>query len=162
MGEATGFLKWERALPTRRPVPVRLKDWKEVYEDFPVEAAQTQAGRCMDCGIPFCNNGCPLGNLIPDWNDLVYREHWQRGDRQAPRHQQLPRVHRPAVPGAVRGGVRARHQRQPGDDQADRGRDHRPGVGRGLGHAPHPHGQDRQAGRRHRLRARPAWPSPSS
>ncbi len=77
MGEATGFLKWERAVPTRRPVPVRLRDWKEVYEEFPPDAARTQAGRCMDCGIPFCNNGCPLGNLIPDWNDLVYRDHWQ-------------------------------------------------------------------------------------
>jgi glutamate synthase (NADPH/NADH) small chain len=77
MGEATGFLKWDRQTPTRRPVPVRLRDWKEVYEDFPPEATKTQAGRCMDCGIPFCNNGCPLGNLIPDWNDLVYRDHWQ-------------------------------------------------------------------------------------
>jgi glutamate synthase (NADPH/NADH) small chain len=56
---------------------VRLKDWREVYEPFPNEALQTQAGRCMDCGIPFCNNGCPLGNLIPDWNDLVYRDHWR-------------------------------------------------------------------------------------
>ena len=60
-----------------RPVPVRLRDWKEVYEDFPAEELRLQAGRCMDCGIPFCNNGCPLGNLIPDWNDLVYREHWR-------------------------------------------------------------------------------------
>jgi glutamate synthase (NADPH/NADH) small chain len=58
-------------------VPVRLLDWKEVYNDFPLDKVQTQAGRCMDCGIPFCNNGCPLGNLIPDWNDLVYRGHWQ-------------------------------------------------------------------------------------
>jgi glutamate synthase (NADPH/NADH) small chain len=77
VGEATGFLKWQREQPTRRPVPVRLRDWKEVYEDFPVEKVQIQAGRCMDCGIPFCNNGCPLGNLIPDWNDLVYRDHWR-------------------------------------------------------------------------------------
>jgi len=77
VGEPTGFLKWERSGPTRRPVPVRLRDWKEVYEEFPVEAVRTQAGRCMDCGIPFCNNGCPLGNLIPDWNDLVYRDHWR-------------------------------------------------------------------------------------
>jgi len=60
-----------------RPVPVRLRDWKEVYEDFPADELKLQAGRCMDCGIPFCNNGCPLGNLIPDWNDLVYREHWR-------------------------------------------------------------------------------------
>ena len=58
-------------------MPVRLLDWKEVYEDFPIDKVATQAGRCMDCGIPFCNNGCPLGNLIPDWNDLVYRDHWQ-------------------------------------------------------------------------------------
>jgi glutamate synthase (NADPH) small chain len=77
MGEATGFLKWERQLPSRRPVPVRILDWREVYEKFPVEDVRTQAGRCMDCGIPFCNNGCPLGNLIPDWNDLVYRDHWR-------------------------------------------------------------------------------------
>jgi glutamate synthase (NADPH/NADH) small chain len=77
MGEATGFLKWSRELPTRRPVPVRLRDWREVYEDFPADALRIQAGRCMDCGIPFCNNGCPLGNLIPDWNDLVYRDHWR-------------------------------------------------------------------------------------
>jgi glutamate synthase (NADPH) small chain len=77
MGETTGFLQWTRETPTRRPVPVRLRDWKEVYEPFPEDALRLQAGRCMDCGIPFCNSGCPLGNLIPDWNDLVYREHWR-------------------------------------------------------------------------------------
>ncbi|MEJ7799212.1 MAG: glutamate synthase subunit beta [Ilumatobacter sp.] len=77
MGETTGFLQWDRKVPTYRPVPVRLKDWKEVYEDFPEDTLREQAGRCMDCGIPFCNNGCPLGNLIPDWNDLVYRDHWR-------------------------------------------------------------------------------------
>jgi len=78
VGEITGFLQWERQLPQRRPVPVRLRDWKEVYEDFPADEVRTQAGRCMDCGIPFCNNGCPLGNLIPDWNDLVYRDNWRQ------------------------------------------------------------------------------------
>ena len=77
MGESTGFMKWERKLPEMRPVPVRLRDWREVYDDFPADELRRQAGRCMDCGIPFCNNGCPLGNLIPDWNDLVYREHWR-------------------------------------------------------------------------------------
>jgi glutamate synthase (NADPH) small chain len=77
VGEATGFLKWGRSGPQRRPVPVRLRDWKEVYEPFDKSELKHQAGRCMDCGIPFCNNGCPLGNLIPDWNDLVYREHWR-------------------------------------------------------------------------------------
>jgi glutamate synthase (NADPH/NADH) small chain len=77
VGETTGFLRWTRETPTRRPVSVRLHDWREVYEPFPRDKLQTQAGRCMDCGIPFCNNGCPLGNLIPDWNDLVYRDHWR-------------------------------------------------------------------------------------
>ncbi len=77
MGKPTGFMEFPRETPTRRPVPVRLRDWKEVYEPFPREHLQIQAGRCMDCGIPFCNNGCPLGNLIPDWNDLVYRDHWR-------------------------------------------------------------------------------------
>jgi glutamate synthase (NADPH/NADH) small chain len=77
MGDTTGFLKWTRELPTRRPVEVRLHDWKEVYDDFPEDRLRTQASRCMDCGVPFCNEGCPLGNLIPDWNDLVYRGHWR-------------------------------------------------------------------------------------
>ncbi len=77
MGEVKGFLKHGRKVPSRRPVPVRLLDWHEVYEPFPEGELQTQAARCMDCGIPFCNNGCPLGNLIPDWNDLVYRDRWR-------------------------------------------------------------------------------------
>ena len=76
MGEIGGFMKHGRATPTRRPVPVRLRDWKEVYEPFADTALKTQAGRCMDCGIPFCHNGCPLGNLIPEWNDLVFRNDW--------------------------------------------------------------------------------------
>jgi glutamate synthase (NADPH/NADH) small chain len=77
MGDIQGFLKHGREVPTRRPVPVRIKDWKEVYEPFGHERLATQASRCMDCGIPFCNEGCPLGNLIPDWNDLVYRDQWR-------------------------------------------------------------------------------------
>jgi glutamate synthase (NADPH/NADH) small chain len=77
MADPRGFLRHGRELPHRRPVKERLKDWQEVYRDFPPESLQHQASRCMDCGIPFCNNGCPLGNLIPDWNDLVHRNHWR-------------------------------------------------------------------------------------
>ena len=77
MGEPTGFINWKRTTPKRRPIPVRVADWREVYEAFPSVDLKHQAGRCMDCGIPFCNNGCPLGNLIPDWNDLVYRDNWR-------------------------------------------------------------------------------------
>lgn len=71
-----GFLEVNRELPPPRAVPVRLKDWREVYEDFPAGSLEAQASRCMDCGVPFCNQGCPLGNLIPDWNDLIYRSRW--------------------------------------------------------------------------------------
>lgn len=74
MADPKGFLKvQERELPPRRPVPVRLMDWKEVYEQQEPGALRRQAGRCMDCGVPFCHQGCPLGNLIPEWNDLMWR-----------------------------------------------------------------------------------------
>jgi glutamate synthase (NADPH/NADH) small chain len=76
VADQTGFLKHGRALPQRRPVDVRIRDWKEVYEDFPAPHLHDQAARCMDCGIPFCHNGCPLGNLIPEWNDLVWKDDW--------------------------------------------------------------------------------------
>jgi glutamate synthase (NADPH/NADH) small chain len=76
MGKPTGFMEFGRELPRRRPVPVRLRDWHEVYEPFDTEAARHQGARCMDCGIPFCHEGCPLGNLIPEWNDLVWRDDW--------------------------------------------------------------------------------------
>src|SRR5580658_285577 len=76
MGKPTGFMEFGRELPKRRPVPVRLRDWREVYEPFAEEQTQAQGARCMDCGIPFCHEGCPLGNLIPEWNDLVYRDDW--------------------------------------------------------------------------------------
>jgi glutamate synthase (NADPH/NADH) small chain len=76
MGKPTGFMEFDRSLPRRRPVSVRLRDWREVYEPFPEEATKEQGARCMDCGIPFCHDGCPLGNLIPEWNDLVYRDDW--------------------------------------------------------------------------------------
>jgi glutamate synthase (NADPH/NADH) small chain len=69
-------MEFGRELPRRRPVPVRLRDWREVYEPFAEEQTQAQGARCMDCGIPFCHDGCPLGNLIPEWNDLVYRGDW--------------------------------------------------------------------------------------
>ena len=77
MAKPTGFLDYERAGARYRDVEERLADWKHVQEDFSDEAIAVQAARCMDCGIPFCNDGCPLGNIIPDWNDLVYRNKWE-------------------------------------------------------------------------------------
>ncbi len=77
MADPRGFMKSGRELPKRRPVDVRIRDWQEVYEEMSSEGVREQAGRCMDCGIPFCHNGCPLGNLIPEWNDLVWRDDWR-------------------------------------------------------------------------------------
>jgi glutamate synthase (NADPH/NADH) small chain len=78
VADPKGFLKVrDRQLPERRPVPVRLQDWREVYQETDTEIVRAQSGRCMDCGIPFCHNGCPLGNLIPEWNDLTWRGDWR-------------------------------------------------------------------------------------
>jgi glutamate synthase (NADPH) small chain len=77
VGKPTGFIEIHRKKPPTRPVAERLKDWQEVYLPYPQEELKQQGARCMDCGIPFCHEGCPLGNLIPDWNDLVYRDHWE-------------------------------------------------------------------------------------
>ena len=84
MADPTGFMKHDRELPARRPVDIRIQDWKEVYEPFAASALHDQAGRCMDCGIPFCHNGCPLGNLIPEWNTLVWKDDW---------HEAVERLH---------------------------------------------------------------------
>ncbi|MDT4905835.1 MAG: glutamate synthase small chain, partial [Pseudonocardiales bacterium] len=79
MGDPNGFLKYRsRVTPPRRPVAVRIQDWHEVYEDLPDETLKQQASRCMDCGIAFCHGACPLGNLIPEWNHLVYTDDWRK------------------------------------------------------------------------------------
>jgi len=77
MGKPTGFIEIRRAKPQARPVHERVRDWQEVYLPEPDAKMRDQGARCMDCGIPFCHHGCPLGNVIPDWNDLVYRQRWQ-------------------------------------------------------------------------------------
>jgi glutamate synthase (NADPH/NADH) small chain len=76
MGKATGFIEIQRQKPASRPIAERVRDWREVPLPFAEPALRDQTARCMDCGIPFCHQGCPLGNLIPDWNDLVYRDRW--------------------------------------------------------------------------------------
>ena len=77
MGKVSGFLEYTRETPARRPIEERVNDWFEVYQEFPLERVQTQGARCMDCGVPFCHTGCPLNNIIPDWNDLAYRGRWR-------------------------------------------------------------------------------------
>jgi glutamate synthase (NADPH) small chain len=82
MGKVTGFLEYTREVASRRDPKERINDWFEIYQPFPVESVQTQGARCMDCGVPFCHTGCPLTNLIPDWNDLIYHGKWREGIRQ--------------------------------------------------------------------------------
>ncbi len=150
MGKTTGFLEYHarsgRAPPGRRAHQRLVRD---LSSPSPKRNCAAQGARCMDCGVPFCHTGCPLTNIIPDWNDLVYRGRWREAMRAAARHQQLPRVHRPHLPGALRSRLRARHQRAAGHHQADRKDHRRPRLRRRLDPA------------RSRRRSRPAsaWPS---
>ncbi len=92
MGKVTGFKEYTREMPTRRPIEERVHDYFEVYQPFPEEKVRVQAARCMDCGIPFCHTGCPVTNIIPDWNDLVYRDHWKDAIRVLHSTNNFPEV----------------------------------------------------------------------
>ena len=81
MGKTTGFLEYTRETPERRPPAERINDWNEIYNPFPEERIRQQGARCMDCGVPFCHTGCPVTNIIPDWNDLVFRGRWKEASR---------------------------------------------------------------------------------
>ena len=157
MGKLGGFLQIERhGIPQRDPRE-RAHDYHEFQLQRPVAELREQGARCMDCGVPFCHNGCPLGQPDPRLERPRLPRSLQGRDRAAARDEQLPRVHRPPLPGAVRGGVRAGDPRgRRGDDQADRERDHQPRLGGGLGHARAAGSAERdRAGRgRGRLRAR--------
>ena len=82
MGKPTGFMEYTREVAERRPVEERVKDWFDIYRPFPEPSLRSQAARCMDCGVPFCHNGCPLTNLIPDWNDFIYHGRWHEAVRE--------------------------------------------------------------------------------
>nr|HPH15945.1 glutamate synthase [Bacteroidales bacterium] len=78
MGKPTGFLEYDRELPQYKSPAERIKDYAEFYLEFSSKKTETQAARCMECGVPFCHNGCPLGNIIPDFNDAVYHQNWKQ------------------------------------------------------------------------------------
>ena len=110
MGKPTGFIEYLRELPVDRSPAERVRDWNEFHHHMDEKRLRQQGARCMDCGVPFCHtgklisgmaSGCPVNNLIPEWNDLVYPRPVARGARAPASHQQLPGVHRPRVPGAV-------------------------------------------------------------
>ena len=148
--DPNGFLRYDRRLPARRPVPVRISDWREVYPPAGEELVREQATRCMDCGIPFCHDGCPLGNRIPDWNDLVRTGNWDAAVESLHATNNFPEFTGRLCPApceaacvlGISGGAA-------GDHQAGRGGDRRP--------------RRRRAGSRPaRCRRRRAGRSPSS
>ena len=154
MADPKGFMTTPRETPTRRPVDLRLLDWHEVYEPFPPSRLERQAGRCMDCGIPFCHHGCPLGNLIPEWNDLVRRHDWREAADRLHATNNFPEFTGRLCPAPCEAACvlgisedrgRSRH------DQAGRGGDHRPGLRVRLGGAPAPGGPVRPFGGGDRL-----------
>ncbi|HEV7555837.1 MAG TPA: glutamate synthase subunit beta [Kofleriaceae bacterium] len=92
MGKITGFIEWQRIVPSRRPVAERLRDWREVEGEADPDELRRQAGRCMDCGVPFCQHGCPLGNPIPDFDDLVWNHRWHDAYRRLAATNELPEM----------------------------------------------------------------------
>ena len=153
MGKVTGFLEIDRADRRYAPASDRIRHYREFVLPLSEEATRNQAARCMNCGIPYCHNGCPVNNQIPDWNDLVYRGDWQEAARNLLSTNNFPGIHRPRLPGALRGVLHAQHPGHAGHHQDDRMRDHRPRLREGLDQAGAAGAQDRQEGRRRRLRS---------
>ncbi len=131
MGKPTGFKEFDRKkVPWRLPV-VRINDYDEIYTEPRVEQLQEQGARCMDCGVPFCQSttGCPIDNLIPEWNDLVYNNRWKEAIERLHKTNNFPGIHRSHLPRALRRLVRAGDHQSAGHDQEHRKRDRRSGLG---------------------------------
>ena len=136
MGELGAFLRLERVGFDKRDPNERVHDYRQYFALPDDRTLRDQGARCMDCGVPFCHEGCPLGNLIPDWNDLVYRDHWRDALAKLHATNNFPEFTGPDLPGAVRVGLRARHQRRRRDDRADRAGDRRRAGSRRAGSSP--------------------------
>ncbi len=132
MGKPTGFMEIARNERPYEKAEARKKTWTEFVKPLPYAEVGDQAARCMDCGIPFCHQGCPVNNMIPDWNNLVYRDQWQAALETLHSTNNFPEFTGRDLSGAVRGVVHAQHRRQSGHDQNDRMPDRRPRLGRGL------------------------------
>ncbi len=144
------------------PSRERLRDWREVYLPYPAQELRDQGARCMDCSIPFCHQGCPLGNLIPDWNDLVYRDRWRDAIDRLHETNNFPEFTGRLCPAPCEGSCVLAINNDAGDDQVDRERHHRARVRRRVDYGPaagQANGQARGGGR---LRARRAWRPPIS
>ena len=151
MGKPTGFKEFPRkTVPYRAPL-TRLDDFLEIYTDPDQEHLRTQGARCMDCGVPFCmsNSGCPLDNLIPEWNDLVYQQRWREALDRLHKTNNFPEFTGRTCPAPCEGACVLGINAPAGDDQEHRERHHRPRLCRGLGPAAAARPADRAS----------AWPS---
>ena len=162
MGELGGFLEIERVGVAERDPRERVGDYREFFGTLPDDELRDQGARCMDCGVPFCHNGCPLGNLIPDWNDLVYRDRWREAIDQLHATNNFPEFTGLLCPAPCEAAcVLEINEGDAGHDQADRGRDRQPRLGGGLDRRrSRPTTRTGRTRRRDRLRARPGWRAP--
>ncbi len=134
MGKITGFLEIDRRDRKYKPVPERLKSYQEFVIPLGEEGTREQAARCMDCGIPYCHNGCPVNNQIPDWNDLVYRGDWLKALKNLHSTNNFPEFTGRICPAPVRGELHAEPSGYSGHHQDHRVRHCRQGLGRRLDH----------------------------
>jgi hypothetical protein len=162
MGKVTGFLEFERLEEGYEPVGLRLKNWKEFVIGLSADQARVQGARCMDCGTPFCNQGCPVNNIIPDFNDLVYRGDWQQAIDVLHQTNNFPEFTGRVCPAPCEAACTLNVNDERGGHQEPRARDHRPGLGRGLGAAATGGPAKRPARWPWSAAARPAWRRRSS
>ena len=134
MGKLMGFMEYDRLLPVDRDPLERLKDWNEIHKTLPVEVQREQAARCMYCGIPFCHmgivlngavSGCPLNNLIPEWNDLLYRDQWNAAADRLLRTDSFPEFTGRVCPAPCEGSCTCGHPSAAGHHPAKRANAHR-------------------------------------
>ena len=162
MGELGAFLKIHRVGFDKRDPRSRVGDYQQYFALQPQAELRRQGARCMDCGVPFCHEGCPLGNLIPDWNDLVYRDKWRDAIEQLHATNNFPEFTGLICPAPCESACVLAINDDPVDHRADRAGDHRARVHRGLGGAAPARPPLRPLGGRRRQPARRGWRSPPS
>ena len=133
MGKVTGFLEYQRLAEVSEPTAERVKHWREFVHHLSDDEAKVQGARCMDCGIPFCMSGCPINNIIPDWNDLVYKQNWKQALDTLHSTNNFPEFTGRVCPAPCEEACTLNINNDPVGHQVDRARHHRQGLGDGLG-----------------------------